>query len=186
MRQISTGDIFRAHIKQETRLGSEAKTFMDAGQLVPDSIVVGMVEDVLKDLGGQNFILDGFPRTVPQAEALEMMLLNNGLKIGKALFLEVPMAVLIARLAGRRVCTNCGATYHVLVKPPASPGVCDLCGSAVEQRQDDKEDVVLTRQTAYATSTEPLKEYFAQKGQFVTVSGVGETEEIYNRLSAHL
>lgn len=186
MRQISTGDIFRAHIKQETRLGSEAKSYMDAGQLVPDEIVVGMVEDVLKDLGGQSFILDGFPRTVPQAEALEVMLQNNGLSIGKALFLEVPRDVLIARLAGRRVCANCGTTYHVLVKPTTVEGVCDACGSVVEQRKDDKEDVVLTRLKAYETSTEPLKAYFANKGQFVTVSGVGETEDIYKRLISHL
>lgn len=186
MRHISTGDIFREHVKQETRLGVAAKTYMNAGSLVPDEIVVGMVEDVLKDLGGQAFILDGFPRTVPQAEALESMLRSNSLKIDKALFLEVPKDVLMARLTGRRVCTGCGATYHMLVKKPAVDGVCDLCGSPVEQRQDDKEDVILTRLTAYETSTAPLKEYFTKKGQFVTVSGVGETEDIYKRLTAHL
>lgn len=186
MKQISTGDIFREHIKQETRLGVEAKSFMDAGNLVPDEIVVGMVEDVLKDLGGQSFILDGFPRTVPQAEALEIMLQNNSLKIDKALFLEVPRDVLIARLAGRRVCTGCGATYHMLVKKPAMSGICDLCGATVEQRKDDKEDVVLTRLEAYETSTAPLKDYFTKKGRFVTVSGVGETEDIYKRLTANI
>lgn len=186
MKQISTGDIFREHIKQETRLGVEAKSFMDAGKLVPDEIVVGMVEDVLKDLGGQSFILDGFPRTVPQAEALEIMLQNNALKIDKALFLEVPRDVLIVRLAGRRVCTGCGATYHAVVKKPVSAGVCDLCGSSVEQRKDDKEDVVLTRLEAYETSTAPLKAYFSKKGLFVTVSGVGETEDIYRRLTANI
>ncbi len=186
MKQISTGDLFRAHIKQETRLGTEAKSFMDAGRLVPDEIVVGMVEDVLKDLGGQSFILDGFPRTVPQAEALELMLQNNSLKIDKAVFLEVPKDVLMARLTGRRVCTGCGATYHILVKPTAVAGVCDLCGSKVEQRADDKEEVILTRLTAYETSTEPLKAYFTQKGQFVTISGVGETEGIFKRITALL
>lgn len=186
MRHISTGDIFRAHIKQETRLGTEAKSYMDAGKLVPDEIVVGMVEDVLKDLGGQSFILDGFPRTVPQAEALEAMLRNNSIKIDKALFLEVPKDTLMARLTGRRVCTGCGATYHALVKPPKVDGICDNCGSAVQQRADDKEDVILTRLTAYETSTEPLKAYFTKKGQFLTVSGVGETEDIYKRLTSHL
>jgi len=186
MKQISTGDIFREHIRQETRLGVEAKSFMDAGNLVPDEIVVGMVEDVLKDLGGQSFILDGFPRTVPQAESLEVMLQSNSLKIDKALFLEVPRDVLIARLAGRRVCTGCGATYHTLVKKPAMAGICDLCGANVEQRKDDKEDVVLTRLEAYETSTAPLKAYFTKKGRFVTVSGVGETEDIYKRLIAHI
>lgn len=186
MRQISTGDIFRGHIKQATRLGSEAKSYMDSGRLVPDEVVVGMVEDVLKDLAGQSFILDGFPRTVPQAEALELMLRNNALKVEKALFLEVPRDDLIGRLAGRRVCSNCGATYHVLVKPTAVEGICDVCGSPVEQRKDDKEDVVLTRLQAYETSTAPLKTYFAKKGQFVSVSGVGATEEIYKRLVSHL
>ncbi len=186
MRQISTGDLFRGHIKQQTRLGTEAKSFMDAGKLVPDDIVVGMVEDVLKDLGGQNFILDGFPRTVPQAESLDVMLMNNALKIDKAVFLDVPKDELMARLTGRRVCTGCGATYHVLAKKPKAPGVCDLCGSKLEQRVDDKEDVILTRLNAYEASTAPLVDYFKKKGQFVSVSGMGETEEIYKRIAGSL
>ena len=186
MRQISTGDLFRAHMKQQTRLGAEAKSFMDAGKLVPDEIVVGMVEDVMKDLGGQSFILDGFPRTVPQAEALEVMLMNNKLKIDKAIFLDVPKDVLLGRLAGRRVCTGCGATYHILVKPPAAAGVCDLCGSPVTQRADDKEDVVLTRLNAYEASTAPLIKHYSMNGKFVTVSGVGGTEDIYKRVTAEL
>jgi adenylate kinase len=186
MRQISTGDLFRAHIKQETRLGTEAKSFMNAGKLVPDEIVVGMVEDVMKDLNGQSFILDGFPRTVPQAEALELMLMNNALKIDKAIFLDVPKDILLARLAGRRVCTGCGATYHVTGKKPKVDGICDLCGSAVEQRVDDKEDVVLTRLNAYEASTAPLVDYFKKKGQFVSIPGVGEAEDIYQRITAQI
>jgi adenylate kinase len=186
MRHVSTGDIFRAHIRQETRLGLEAKSYMDAGKLVPDEIVVGMVEDVLKDLGTQSFILDGFPRTVPQAEALELMLQNNGLQVDKAIFLEVPNDVLMARLTGRRVCSGCGATYHVLVKPPATAGVCDQCGGKVEQRADDKEEVIQTRLTAYENSTAPLKAYFKDKGLFISISGVGETENVYKQLVSHL
>lgn len=186
MRQISTGDLFRAHMKQQTRLGAEAKSYMDFGKLVPDEIVVGMVEDVMKDLGGQSFILDGFPRTVPQAEALEVMLMNNKLKIDKAIFLDVPKDVLLARLAGRRVCTSCGANYHVLVKPPAVSDVCDFCGSPVTQRADDKEEVVLTRLNAYEASTAPLIQHYSKNGKFTTVSGVGSTEDIYSRITAQI
>lgn len=186
MRQISTGDLFRAHMKQQTRLGAEAKSYMDAGKLVPDDVVVGMVEDVMKDLGGQSFILDGFPRTVPQAEALDVMLMNNALKIDKAVFLDVPQDELMARLAGRRVCAGCGTVYHVLAKKPKVAGVCDKCGSKVEQRADDKEDVILTRLQAYEAQTSPLVGYFKKKGQFVLISGMGETEDIYKRIAALL
>lgn len=186
MKHISTGDLFRAHIKHETRLGLEAKGYMDAGKLVPDEIVVNMVEDVLKDIGGQSFILDGFPRTVPQDEALQTMLQNNRLKIGKALFLEVPQAELIPRLTGRRVCTGCGATYHIAAKPTAKPGVCDKCGSEVEQRKDDREDVIRTRLEAYETSTAPLKAYFAKQGLLAQISGMGDAEAVYASLTAHM
>ena len=182
MKHISTGDIFRSHIKQQTELGRSAKVYMDQGKLVPDLIVVGMVEDVLKGLGSQNFILDGFPRTVPQAEALEGMLKKNGLEIGKALFLEVPMDDLMGRLTGRRVCSGCGATYHIGSKPTQRAGVCDLCGSEVIQRADDKEDVIRTRLEAYETSTAPLKAYFAAQGKFSAVGGTGQTEDVYRRL----
>lgn len=186
MKHVSTGDIFREHIKRETRLGVEAKVFMDKGQLVPDDIVVNMVEDVIKDLSGQSFILDGFPRTVPQAEALEVMLQNNGLSIGRALFLEVQKDLLVGRLAGRRVCSGCGATYHVESKKPKKEGVCDLCGSPVLQRADDKEDVIKTRLDAYEKSTAPLKSYFNKKGLFAAVSGIGSAEEVYDRLVAQM
>lgn len=186
MRHISTGDLFRAHVKEATSLGTAAKAYMDAGKLVPDEIVLGMVEDVLKDLGSQSFILDGFPRTAPQADALQAMLMNYNLEIKKALFLEVPNESLMSRLTGRRVCSNCGASYHVQAKPPAKAGVCDLCGGKVEQRKDDQEDVIRTRLEAYERSTAPLKEYFAKKGQFVSVMGMGETEDVYKRLVAHL
>lgn len=186
MKQISTGDLFRAHIKQETRLGTEAKSYMNSGRLVPDAIVVGMVEDVLKDLKGQSFILDGFPRTVPQAEALEAMLKNQSLQIEKAIFVDVPKEDLMARLTGRRVCTGCGATYHVTAKPPKVAGICDNCGSPVEQRPDDRAEVIGTRLDAYETSTAPLKAYYAANGRFVSVSGVGETEAVYKRIAALL
>lgn len=186
MQHISTGDLFRAHMKQDTRLGLAAKVYIEAGQLVPDDIVVNMVEDALKDLNGKSFILDGFPRTVPQAEALEAMLQNRGIKIGRALFLEVAKDLLLPRLTGRRVCTGCGATYHISTKPPKAAGVCDLCGSTVEQRKDDREEVIKTRLEAYETSTAPLKAYYQQKGQLAEVEGVGGTEDVYQRLTARL
>jgi adenylate kinase len=159
---------------------------MDAGKLVSDEIMIGIVQEVLKGLKGQNFILDGFPRTVPQAEALEVALKNFGLKIGKALFLEVPRQDLLRRLTGRRVCQSCGATYHVDTKPTKQEGICDVCGGAVVQRKDDHESVIGTRLEAYDKSTAPVKDYFSQRGAFAEINGVGSTEDVYQRLSAQL
>src|SRR4051812_1681391 len=143
MRQISTGDLFRAAIKNQTALGKEAKGYLDAGKLVPDSITIGLVEEVLKDLKGKSFILDGFPRNVAQADALAGLLKQLNLKVDKSVFLEVPMNLLLGRLTGRRVCKNCGATYHIESKPPPSDGSCEVCKvGPVVQRPDDKEDVI--------------------------------------------
>jgi adenylate kinase len=186
MRHISTGDLFREAMKNQTPLGLKAKSFVDGGQLVPDAVVIGMVEEVLLTLKGQNFILDGFPRTVPQAEALEKSLAANGLSIGKAMFLEVPRMTLLSRLAGRRVCSSCGAVYHIESKPSKVTGVCDICGGQVIQRKDDHEDVIGTRLEAYDKSTSPLKSYFAKTGKFVEVDGVGESEDVYKGLAAQL
>ena len=186
MKQISTGDILREAVKNQTPLGIQAKSVMDAGKLVPDDVIIGMVEEVLKGLKGQSFILDGFPRTTPQAVALEKLLETNGLKIGKALFLEVPRQDLLRRLSGRRVCQSCGAVYHVETKPSKTEGVCDVCGGAVVQRKDDHESVIGTRLEAYDTSTAPLKKYFADQGKYSEVDGVGSTEDVYKRLSSQL
>jgi adenylate kinase len=186
MRHISTGDLFREAVKSKTALGVKAKSFMDAGQLVPDEIVIGMVDEVLVGLKGQSFILDGFPRTTPQAEALERLLDGHQLKIGKAVFLEVPRGDLLARLTGRRVCTACGAVFHKDTKPPKVDGVCDVCGGAVVQRKDDQEEVIRTRLEAYDTSTSPLKKYFNEKGLLAEVKGSGSTEEVYGQLKNQL
>jgi adenylate kinase len=186
MKHISTGDLFRAAIKKQTALGREAKSYMDAGKLVPDSVTIGLVEEVLKTLDGQSFILDGFPRTVVQAEALEILMSKLNLRIDKSLFLEVPHALLLGRLTGRRVCKNCGATYHIESKPTAKPGVCDVCGGEVVQRADDKEDVIRTRLEAYETSTRPLKDYYKTKGPFVVVDGTGTSEEVFQRIAKAL
>lgn len=186
MRHISTGDLLREAIKNQTPLGQQAKSIVDAGKLVPDEIMIGIVQEVLKGLKGQNFILDGFPRTVPQAEALEFALKDFGLKIGKALFLEVPRQDLLRRLAGRRVCQSCGATYHVDSKPTKKDGICDVCGGAVVQRKDDHESVIGTRLEAYDKSTAPVKDYFGKKGLLAEFSGVGSTEEVYRRLTEQM
>jgi adenylate kinase len=190
MKHISTGDLLRAAVKAKTELGLKAKAIMDAGNLVPDDVMIKMVEEVLISDGtansAQGFILDGFPRTVPQAEALEAMLVKHSLKIDRAVFVEVPNETLVRRLTGRRVCVSCGAVYHVDSKPPTRDGVCDVCGSEVVQRKDDRAEVISTRLQAYETSTSPLKDYYLRKGALSTVDGVGETEEVYHRLNADL
>lgn len=186
MRHISTGDLFREAVRDKTALGIKAKSFMDAGQLVPDEIVIGMVDEVLVGLKGRSFILDGFPRTIPQAEALERLLDSHQMKIGKAVFLEVPRGDLLARLTGRRVCTSCGAVFHKDAKPPRVDGVCDACGGTVVQRKDDQEEVIRTRLEAYDTSTSPLKKYFNEKGLLAEVKGSGSTEEVYGQLKNQL
>ncbi|WP_374029110.1 adenylate kinase [Bdellovibrio bacteriovorus] len=181
MTQISTGDLFRAAIKGQTALGKKAQEYMDKGQLVPDSIVIGMVEEVLQK-GVKNFILDGFPRTTAQAEALDELLNKMNLSIGKAIFLEVPMAILMDRLTGRRVCKNCGAVYHIVSKPSKVEGVCDNCGGEVIQRNDDKAEVIETRLKTYQEFTSPLKEFYKKSGKYIEVDGNRGTEEVYKEI----
>lgn len=182
MRQISTGDLFREAMSKQTALGKRAKEFVDAGKLVPDEIVIGMVEEVLEKLNGQSFILDGFPRTVPQAEALSALLAKRNLSIGKVVFLEVPRDQLLKRLSGRRVCTKCGSVYHVETKPTKSPDVCDVCGSEVVQRKDDKEDVIATRLEAYDSSTAPVKDFYKKAGRSIEIDGTGDAEAVFSRV----
>ncbi len=176
MSQISTGDLFRAAIKNKTELGIKAKSFMDKGELVPDSVTIGMVREVLEK-GLKKFILDGFPRNVIQAEALEKLLGEMKLKVDKAVFLEVPHQILSDRLTGRRVCKNCGAVYHIQSKPTKKPGACDACGGEVYQRNDDKLEVIENRLRTYEEFTSPLKDYYRRAGKFAVVDGNrGETE----------
>lgn len=181
MTQISTGDLFRAAIKGQTELGKKAQEYMDKGQLVPDSIVIGMVEEVLKK-GVKNFILDGFPRTAAQAQALDELLLKMDLSIGKAIFLEVPMKILMDRLTGRRVCKNCGSVYHIVSKPTKTEGICDSCGGEVIQRNDDKAEVIETRLKTYEEFTSPLKEFYKKAGKYIEVDGNRGTEEVYSEI----
>lgn len=181
MTQISTGDLFRAAIKGQTELGKKAQEFMDKGQLVPDSIVIGMVEEVLQS-GVKDFILDGFPRTVAQAEALDELLQKMNLSIGKAVFLEVPNQVLMDRLTGRRVCKNCGAVYHIVSKPTKKEGICDNCGGEVVQRNDDKAEVIETRLKTYEEFTSPLKEFYKKTGKYIELDGNRPTDDVYKEI----
>lgn len=180
---ISTGDLLRNAIKEETPLGMAAKTLMDKGQLVPDDVVIGLVKEKVSQAPKADYIFDGFPRTAAQAQALDELLTKVGRPIGKALFLEVPHESLMSRLAGRRTCKNCGAVFHMESKPPRKQGVCDNCGSELLQRPDDREEVIGKRLEAYEQSTAPLKQFYAKLGKFVAVNGLGEVEEVYSRLS---
>jgi adenylate kinase len=184
--QISTGDLFRKAIKEKTELGRKAQEFMDKGQLVPDSVTVSMVDEVLAQLGTKPFILDGFPRNVTQAESLAELLKKRGLSVDKAIFLEVPDSALLARLTGRRVCKVCGAVFHVDSKPPQQEGVCDVCGGQVVQRNDDKEEVIAIRLKTYRESTAPLRDYFQRLGKLVVVNGQQNTEVVFKDIELEL
>ncbi len=168
---ISTGNIIREALKSGTEMGLKAKSFMDAGQLVPDEVVIGIIKDRLaKDDCNNGFILDGFPRTIPQAEALDTM----GVKIDKVIDIEVPDERIIGRMSGRRVCGSCGASYHLEYKVPKTEGVCDLCAGALVQRKDDHPDTVKARLEVYHSETEPLKEYYSKQGKLAIVEGQEE------------
>ena len=164
---IATGDILRGAIKAGTELGKSAKSYIDAGQLVPDAVVIGIIKDYLSTDSCKNgFILDGFPRSIPQAEALDAM----GVRIDCVLNIEVPDEAIVSRMSGRRVC-SCGASYHVEYNPPKQEGVCDKCGASVYVRADDAAETVAERLETYHAQTEPLKDYYAAKGILVTVEG---------------
>ncbi len=172
---ISTGNILREAVKNETPLGMEAKSYMDSGSLVPDSVVIGLLKErIAKDDCNNGFILDGFPRTVPQAEALDSM----GVQIDMVIDFEVPDEVIKNRLTGRRVCEDCGASYHIEFKPSAKPGVCDRCGGATVQRKDDAPETVSDRLSVYHQQTEPLKEYYQGQNKLVMIDGTKDVKTI--------
>lgn len=183
MVHISTGDLFRVAIKNKTPLGVEAKGYMDQGKLVPDSVTVGMVKEALIKKEKKPFVLDGFPRNIPQAEALGVLLGELNLFLDKVISLEVPQPELVERLSGRRVCRGCGAVYHIVFKPLRSGNVCDVCGSAdIYQRDDDKASAVETRLKVYEQSTSPLKAYYGKKNKLVEVIGTGKAEVVFGRI----
>ncbi len=171
---ISTGNMLREAVKNGTDAGLKAKSFMDAGELVPDDVVIGILKDRIAQPDAQNgFILDGFPRTVEQAEALDKM----GVQIDKVVEIAVSDEAITARMSGRRVCEGCGNSYHIEYKPTKVEGICDACGAKVVQRIDDKPETVQARLKTYHEKTAPLKDYYAKRGKLVTVEGQNEIAE---------
>lgn len=177
--QISTGDMLRAAVKKGTPMGLKAKECMDSGALVPDDVVVGIVRERLQqDDCAKGFILDGFPRTVPQADALSETLQQLGKEIDAAIALTVDTDALVKRLAGRRTCSVCGAGYHLQHDPPREEGICTKCSAQLVQRDDDKEETVRKRMQVYAEQTQPLIDYYSQAGVLVEVDGMNSIEEV--------
>ncbi len=177
---ISTGDIFRANIKNGTELGKKAKTYMDQGLLVPDELVVDLVVDrVGQDDAKNGYVLDGFPRTIPQAEALDKALEAIGEKVDYAINVEVPDENIINRMSGRRACVACGATYHLVHIPPKTEGICDTCGKELILRDDDKPETVKKRLDVYHEQTQPLIDYYTGKGILKEVDGTVDMAEVF-------
>lgn len=187
MPQISTGDLLRAAVAAETELGKEAKTYMDSGNLVPDSVVLGMVEERLQQDDCKNgYILDGFPRNTAQAEALDEMLGKVGMSLDAALSVDVPLEDLMKRLTGRRTCKDCGQMYNIFYNAPATEGKCDKCGGELYQRDDDQEETIQKRLEVYTAQTAPLIDYYGSKGIVKSVSGTGDIDEIFANVVATL
>jgi adenylate kinase len=181
--QVSTGDILRKAVADQSPLGKEASEYIHRGALVPDSLIVKLVAERLKEKDCENgFILDGFPRTIPQAESLDEILKKMGLALDAVLSVQVPPRVIVERLAGRRTCKNCGALYHQDFDPPKNKGTCDRCGGELFQRDDDREETIRARLKVYDTQTAPLINYYRQRGLLREINGVGKVEDIRNRL----
>ena len=180
---ISTGDIFRANIKNNTELGKKAKTYMDKGELVPDELVVDLIMDRFKEADCANgYVLDGFPRTIPQAEALDKALAANNETVDYAINVEVPDENIINRMSGRRACVGCGATYHIEFNPTKVEGICDACGEKLILRDDDKPETVKNRLSVYHEQTQPLIDYYSKKGVLAEVDGTQSMENVFNAI----
>lgn len=177
---VSTGDIFRANIKNGTELGKKAKAFMDEGKLVPDELTIELLLDrVSQDDCAKGYVLDGFPRTIPQAEVLTNALAKAGEKVDFAINVDVPDENIIKRMSGRRSCPKCGASYHVEFVPPKKEGICDVCGSELIQREDDKPETVKNRLSVYHDQTQPLIEYYEKAGALQVVDGTKDKDEVF-------
>ena len=184
---ISTGDIFRANIKNGTELGMEAKKYMDQGQLVPDELTVKILLDrVAKDDCANGYVLDGFPRTIPQAEVLDKALSELGDAIDFAIDVNVPDENIVRRMSGRRACLSCGATYHIEHIPPKTEGICDTCGKELVLRDDDKPETVLNRLKVYHDQTQPLIDFYTKKGVLESVDGTVDMKEVFAAIVAIL
>ncbi|AKB79685.1 Adenylate kinase [Methanosarcina horonobensis HB-1 = JCM 15518] len=184
--QVSTGDILRANVREGTELGLAAKAYMDKGELVPDQVLIGIIKNRLKEEDCEKgFILDGYPRTVPQADALETILEEINKPIDVVLNLEVPDEELVGRISGRLMC-KCGASYHVISNPPKKDNICDICGGEVFQRADDKAEAVQNRLDVYKKQTQPLINYYKEKGILVTLDGTKDIDEVFEDIKAIL
>ncbi|MGK5731129.1 adenylate kinase [Streptomyces sp. URMC 124] len=185
---ISTGDLFRANISQGTPLGQKAQEYMRAGQLVPDEVTIGMAKDRMSQPdAADGFLLDGFPRNLAQAEALDAALKGDGLKLDAVLDLEVPEDEVVKRIAGRRMCRKDSShIFHAIYNPPKTEGVCDTCGGELYQREDDREETVRKRLEVYHTETEPIIDYYKAQGLVVTISALGKVAEVTERAMAAL
>ncbi len=184
---VSTGDIFRGALQERTPLGLEAKRYMDVGALVPDQVTVGITRERLAKsdcIGG--FILDGFPRTLQQAQALDQMLAKMGIRLNKVVNIAVPDQELIPRLTGRRICQSCGATYHMEFRPPAQLNICDRCGGELYQRTDDQEDTVRERLEVYQLQTQPLIQYYRDRDLYSEINGAQPTEAVFRDIIVSL
>lgn len=184
---ISTGDMFRAAVKEGTKLGKQAKACMDAGQLVPDSVTIGIVKERLaKPDCKKGFILDGFPRTIEQANALDATLSELQIKLDRVVNISVPAEDLISRATGRRICRSCGATYHVVYKPTAKEGICDKCSGETYQRDDDSEATMTKRLTVYSSQTKPLIQYYQDNGLYTEIDGRQSIDKVLADVVASL
>lgn len=184
--QLSTGDVLRAAIKAGTDMGLQAKTFMDAGKLVPDDVMIGIVKDYLETNKEKSIIFDGFPRTVDQAKSLGKMLDGQGKKLDKAIYFKINPQILVNRLTGRRVCTKCGEIYHVETKPSKVAGVCDVCGGSVVHRTDDKEDVIVERLQQFEKNTGPTIEYYRNLGVLAEVDSSAAPEIVFKQIKQQI
>ena len=181
--QVSTGDILRKAVAEQSPLGKDASEYIRRGELVPDSVIVRLVAERLKERDCEKgFILDGFPRTIPQAQRLEEILKEMELGLHYVLSVQVPHNVIVERLAGRRTCKGCGALYHLVLDPPKKQAVCDRCGGALFQREDDREETISARLRVYDTQTAPLVSYYRERGMLREIDGMGKVDDVCNRV----
>lgn len=184
---VSTGDIFRSNIKEGTELGRKAKEYIDQGALVPDELTIGMLMDRIQNEDCKNgYVLDGFPRTIPQAESLKEALSERGQKIDFAINVDVADENIINRMAGRRACISCGATYHLVYNPSKVPGICDVCGAELILRDDDKPETVKKRLSVYHDQTKPLIEYYGKTGVLVSIDGTQDLNKVFTDITGIL